>query len=70
MSVIMKLVLFLCLIGNNIAFANQESVLPLPITNNAVAAAKTAKGWQLYSFNGLEKGKEGSDTSNAVMGTM
>ncbi|TQV76970.1 galactose oxidase [Aliikangiella marina] len=40
--------------------------LPEPITNNAVAAAMTKNGWQLYSFNGLKRGKDWRAVSNSV----
>ena len=41
--------------------------LPEPISNNAVAAAKIDNRWQLFSFNGLESGKDWNAVSNLVM---
>ena len=38
-----------------------------PISNNAVAAAKTTAGWQLFSFNGLQSGKDWQAVSNLSM---
>jgi len=52
------------------AFSNQAEVigtLPEAISNNAVAAAKTSTGWQLYSFNGLRKSKDWQGVTNLAM---
>ncbi len=43
-----------------------EFVLPIPISNNAVAAAEGPDGPTLYSFNGLKSGKGWKDASNAA----
>jgi N-acetylneuraminic acid mutarotase len=43
-----------------------EFELPIPISNNAVAAAEGPDGPTLYSFNGLKSGKSWKDTSNAA----
>ncbi|MEO0441897.1 MAG: kelch repeat-containing protein [Pseudomonadota bacterium] len=43
-----------------------EFALPIPISNNAVAAAEGPDGPTLYSFNGLKSGKSWKDTSNAA----
>ncbi|MEP3224779.1 MAG: kelch repeat-containing protein [Parasphingorhabdus sp.] len=40
--------------------------LPMPMSNNAVAAAEGPDGPTLYSFNGLQAGKTWQDTSNAA----
>jgi hypothetical protein len=37
--------------------------LPVPVTNNAVAAVPTEAGTQLYTFNGLLEGKTWRDTT-------
>lgn len=42
--------------------------LPVAISNNAVAAAKTNEGWHLFSFNGLTKDKDWRAVSNHAMG--
>ena len=67
-----RLFIFIAFVGLVLApkFADAEVVgdLPLPIANNAVAAAKTTKGWQLYSFNGLLAGKDWRAVSNSVFG--
>lgn len=44
--------------------SHKVSVLPSPITNNAVAFVKSNNGHELYSFNGLFKGKSWQDISN------
>ncbi|MFT5163623.1 MAG: N-acetylneuraminic acid mutarotase [Alteromonadaceae bacterium] len=41
--------------------------LAKPITNNAVASAKTSAGWQLFSFNGLQPGKDYQAVSHLAM---
>ncbi|WP_108811030.1 kelch repeat-containing protein [Sphingorhabdus sp. Alg231-15] len=43
-----------------------EFELPIPISNNAVAAAEGPDGPTLYSFNGLKSGKSWKDASNAA----
>lgn len=40
-----------------------EDVLPIPISNNAVAQVETEDGIALFSFLGLEQGKTWKDTS-------
>ncbi len=47
--------------------AEKNAQLAKPISNNAVAAAKTADGWQLFSFNGLQPGKDWQAVSNLAM---
>jgi hypothetical protein len=45
------------------ASAAELPQLPVPVTNNAVAAVPTEAGTQLYTFNGLLEGKTWRDTT-------
>lgn len=66
----MKFKSIIVLVGLVIFTANTKEVgkLSYPISNNAVAAAKTVSGWQLYSFNGLTEKKDWQAVSNLAMG--
>ena len=50
------------------AYSEVVGRLPQAVSNNAVAAAKNSKGWQIYSFNGLTKDKDWQAVSNTAMG--
>jgi hypothetical protein len=48
--------------------AQEPSILIKAVSNNAVALAENQNGLQLFSFNGLTKGKGVKDVSNIAMG--
>ena len=50
------------------ALAKEIGELPVAVSNNAVAAAKTRSGWQLFSFNGLTQNKDWRAVSNICDG--
>jgi len=64
----LTLTLFASIIFSLPSHSTEIAKLNLAISNNAVAAAKTASGWQLLSFNGLTRNKNWRAVSNTAMG--
>jgi hypothetical protein len=58
------LLLVVSLLYGQFGYCKDIGQLTTAVSNNAVAAAKTASGWRLYSFNGLLKGKDHKAVTN------